>query len=177
MDVATFGAGCFWQVEEEFRNQEGVLSTKVGYSGGHEKNPTYEKVCEGDTGHAECVHIHYNPHIISYEQLLGVFWKIHDPTTLNRQGADVGSQYRSVIFYHKQDQKYSAEQSRDQMQRKRNQIIVTSIEPFKKFYPAEEYHQKYIQKKKKFLAFKFRDELLQGLFSITKNHRCIVFIK
>lgn len=148
MDLATFGAGCFWHVEEEFRKQVGVISTRTGYSGGNINNPTYEQVCRGDTNHAESVQVEYNPKLTSYKKLLEVFWRIHDPTTLNRQGLDVGSQYRSVIFYHNSEQKRIAEQSKEERQKNLTQKISTSIEAIKVFYPAEERHQKYIQKKR-----------------------------
>lgn len=146
--IATFGAGCFWHVEEEFRKIKGVISTKVGYCGGKTKDPTYVSVCKKNTGHAESVQISYDPDIISYEKLLEIFWKIHDPTTPNRQGLDIGSQYRSVIFYHNMEQKAVAETSKKQAQERYREKIVTSIEPVQTFYLAEEYHQKYIKKKR-----------------------------
>ncbi|MBD3198318.1 MAG: peptide-methionine (S)-S-oxide reductase MsrA [Candidatus Lokiarchaeota archaeon] len=147
---ATFGAGCFWGVEENFRKKKGVISTTVGYSGGDFQNPTYKKVCSGKTGHAEVIQIEYDPSIISYEELLDIFWEIHNPTTLNRQGFDIGEQYRSVIFYHNQEQKKIALESKENQEksRKYKKPIVTAIEPAKEFYEAEEYHQKYIYKQR-----------------------------
>ena len=143
---ATFGAGCFWGVEEVFRIMPGVLSTTVGYEGGHIDAPTYERVCVGDTGHAEVVTLTFDPAIVSYDALLQKFWEIHDPTQVNRQGPDVGEQYRSVIFYHTDEQKGLAEASRDKEQMKHQKPIATSIEEAKTFYKAEEYHQQYIAK-------------------------------
>jgi len=147
-EKATFGAGCFWGVEENFRKLKGVISTIVGYSGGDFESPTYKDVCSGKTGHAEVVRIEFNPSIISYEELLDVFWKIHDPTSLNRQGYDIGEQYRSVIFYHSEEQKEKALKSKQELEDSNiyKKPIVTKIEPVKEFYRAEEYHQKYIQK-------------------------------
>lgn len=146
---ATFGAGCFWGVEETFRKLKGVTETVVGYTGGHSKNPTYEDVCSHTTGHAEAVQITYNPSEISYEQLLNVFWDKHNPTTLNRQGPDVGDQYRSVIFYHSAKQKQIAEKSKEILEKsgKWKDAIVTQIIPATEFYKAEEYHQKYLRKR------------------------------
>lgn len=141
--TATFAAGCFWGVEEIFRMQKGVTSTRVGYSGGSVKNPTYEEVCADATGHAEAVEVTYDPKVISYDQLLNIFWKNHNPTTPNRQGVDVGSQYRSVIFYHNAAQKKAAEKSADAYQKALTQKIVTQIVPAGPFYRAEEYHQNY----------------------------------
>jgi peptide-methionine (S)-S-oxide reductase len=148
MDKAIFGAGCFWHVEEAFRHLNGVLSTTVGYTGGRMKNPTYEDVCTDKTGHAEVVEITYDPQKITYEELLRVFWDIHDPTTKNRQGPDVGTQYRSVIFYHTPEQKTSAELSKKNLEqsRKYSKKIVTEITQATTFYPAEEYHQHYLAK-------------------------------
>lgn len=150
MQTATFGAGCFWGVEAAFQNQNGVISTKVGYIGGHLKNPTYEDVCTDKTGHAEVVQIIFDAKKISYEQLLDIFWNIHDPTQLNRQGPDRGTQYRSVIFFHNEKQKQIAEESKKRQQEsgKYKDLIVTEINPAKEFYPAEEYHQKYLNKKR-----------------------------
>ena len=145
MEKATFGAGCFWHVEAAFQKIKGVASTTVGYMGGNLKNPTYEDVCTDKTGHAEVVQITYDPKITSYEKLLDIFWSIHDPTQLNRQGPDHGTQYRSVIFYHSQKQKKLAEESKKKL--KYDKPIVTEITSAKEFYPAEEYHQKYLQKK------------------------------
>ena len=146
---ATFAAGCFWGVEEAFRNLKGVVSTTVGYSGGKFENPTYEDVCGGRTGHAESVLVEYNPSEITYEELLKVFWEIHDPTTPNRQGPDVGSQYRSVIFFHNQEQEKLAKKSKAERERskKYQNLIVTEIAPASAFYPAEEYHQQYLKKR------------------------------
>lgn len=148
MEKATFGAGCFWHVEETFRQLKGVLSTTVGYTGGTVKNPTYEEVCTDKTGHAEAVEIVYDPQKISYEELLSVFWDIHDPTTKNRQGPDVGTQYRSAIFYHTQEQKTAAEVSKKNLEHsgKYKKKIVTEITEATAFYPAEEYHQQYLRK-------------------------------
>ena len=142
-EIATFGAGCFWCVEVIFQNLEGVTKVVSGYSGGKVENPTYKEVCEGNTGHAEVVQIHYDPEKISYESLLEVFWKTHDPTTLNRQGNDVGPQYRSVIFYHNAKQKELAEYYLKKLDESGayDQPVVTEIEPFKNFYEAEDYHQ------------------------------------
>ena len=145
---ATFGAGCFWHVEDLLGKTKGVKSTKVGYTGGQLPNPTYEEVCTDKTGHAEAVEIEYDPDEISYEELLDVFWNNHNPTTLNRQGPDMGIQYRSAIFYHNDEQKKIAEKSKqllDQSGRHQNPI-VTQIVPAPTFYKAEEYHQKYFNK-------------------------------
>lgn len=149
MAEATFGAGCFWGVEELFRKVDGVLSTSVGYMGGTKENPTYEEVCTDKTGHAEVVHLEYDPSVVSYERLLELFWENHNPTTLNRQGPDIGTQYRSVIFYHTPEQKESAEQSKQALEAsgKWKDPIVTRIEPATTFYRAEEYHQRYLQKR------------------------------
>ncbi len=147
--LATFGAGCFWGVEETFLALDGVLDTHVGYSGGRTKDPTYEDVCWNETGHAEVVQIEFDPSIISYETLLDVFFASHNPTTLNQQGPDFGSQYRSVIFYHSEEQKKIAEQRRTKESNSgkwNGKSIVTEIVPFEVFYPAEEYHQKYLRK-------------------------------
>ena len=148
MQKAAFGAGCFWGVEVAFQKIKGVKSTIVGYMGGNFKNPTYEDVCTDKTGHAEVVQIEYDPKLITYEELLEIFWKNHDPTELNRQGPDFGTQYRSVIFYYNEVQKKLAEQSKNkkQVELKNNKIIVTEITSAKVFYPAEEYHQKYLEK-------------------------------
>ncbi len=146
---ATFGAGCFWGVESTFAQTEGVKATQVGYAGGKKENPSYEDVCTDKTGHAESVQIVYDPNKISYKKLLDIFWGMHNPTTLNRQGPDVGSQYRSVIFYHGQEQKLQAVTSKRNLEKsgKYNKDIVTEIVSFKTFYKAEEYHQKYYKKK------------------------------
>jgi len=146
MEKATFAAGCFWGVEVVFERTEGVEKTTVGYTGGKTKNPTYEQVCTGKTGHAEAVQIIYNPKIITYEQLLETFWMIHDPTQKNRQGPDIGTQYRSAIFYHNQEQKHMAEESKKQKEKYLEVKIQTEITLAKEFYPAEEYHQKYLKK-------------------------------
>jgi peptide-methionine (S)-S-oxide reductase len=146
MEKATFAAGCFWGVDAVFERTEGVEKTTVGYTGGKTKNPTYEQVCTGKTGHAEAVQIIYNPKIITYEQLLETFWMIHDPTQKNRQGPDIGTQYRSAIFYHNQEQKHMAEESKKQKEKYLGVKIQTEITLAKEFYPAEEYHQKYLKK-------------------------------
>jgi peptide-methionine (S)-S-oxide reductase len=148
MEKATFGAGCFWHVEEAFRHLKGVTSTTVGYMGGTLKNPTYEDVCTDKTGHAEVLEVTYDPAKISYNDLLSVFWDIHDPTTKNRQGSDVGTQYRSVIFYHTLEQKTVAETSKGNLEqsRKYKKKIITEITKATPFYPAEEYHQQYLAK-------------------------------
>ena len=149
MAKAAFAAGCFWGVEAAFRQVEGVLSTAVGYEGGRTENPTYEQVCTNTTGHAETVQVEYDPSRVSYEQLLDVFWDNHDPTQLNRQGPDVGTQYRSAVFFHTPEQQAAAIASREQRsasgQYKRP--IVTEITPASKFYRAEEYHQQYLEKR------------------------------
>ncbi|MBA4547642.1 peptide-methionine (S)-S-oxide reductase MsrA [Thermoactinomyces intermedius] len=149
MALATFGAGCFWGVEEVFRQIPGVKNTTVGYMGGTTENPTYEEVCTDQTGHAEVVQVEYDPEQVTYEELLDVFWNNHNPTTLNRQGPDVGTQYRSVIFYHTEEQKQAAEASKKQLDQsgKWKDPIVTQIEPASTFWRAEEYHQRYLQKR------------------------------
>jgi len=148
MEKATLGAGCFWGVEAAFQNLKGIISTTVGYMGGSLKNPTYEDVCTNTTGHAEVVHIVYDESVISYQALLDIFWSIHDPTQLNRQGPDRGSQYRSVIFYHSVEQKRLAEASKKNLSdtNKYRKEIVTEICKAEMFYPAEQYHQKYLQR-------------------------------
>jgi peptide-methionine (S)-S-oxide reductase len=145
---ATFGAGCFWGVEAAFHELKGVVSTSVGYMGGTLENPTYEDVCTDRTGHAEVVEVLYDPAHISYEDLLDVFWKIHDPTTLNRQGPDRGTQYRSVIFYHTPEQEAAARASKERLRQsgRFKRDIVTQIEPAVTFWRAEEYHQQYYEK-------------------------------
>lgn len=145
---ATFGAGCFWSVQDAFMKLDGVKKTMVGYSGGEMENPSYEDVCTGRTGHAEVVEMIYDPNIISYENLLNVFWNIHNPTTLNRQGVDVGTQYRSVIFYHDDIQKHIAEEYKSKLEREKKykKPIVTEIMEASIFYKAEEYHQEYLKK-------------------------------
>ena len=144
---ALFGAGCFWGVEEYFRGIKGVTKTEVGYSGGHTKYPTYESVCYENTDHVEVLHIDFDDDIISYENLVEEFWKCHDPTTLDRQGPDVGRQYRSVIYYFNDIQKNIAETSMQKHQPSFNNMIVTEITKADTFYRAEEYHQKYLQKR------------------------------
>jgi peptide-methionine (S)-S-oxide reductase len=147
-ETATFGAGCFWCVEAVFESLKGVESVVSGYSGGFVKNPSYKEVCSGNTGHAEVAQIVYDPGIISYKELLEVFWKTHDPTTLNRQGADIGSQYRSVIFYHNEEQKKLAEQYKEALKKAGvfDKPIVTEISPLVNFYKAEDYHQEYFSR-------------------------------
>ena len=144
---AIFAAGCFWGVEAAFRNVKGVRATEVGYTGGDVENPTYNEVCRDDTGHAEAVRVEYDPQVVSYDDLLNVFWSIHDPTTLNRQGPDVGSQYRSAIFYQTLEQKAAAESSIAKHQPKFGGKIVTQLVPSEKFYKGEEYHQQYLEKR------------------------------
>jgi peptide-methionine (S)-S-oxide reductase len=150
MKRATFAAGCFWHVEAEFRKLKGVINVTSGYSGGITKNPSYEEVRTGKTGHAESVLVEYDPSQIYYQELLNLFWKIHDPTTINRQGLDIGTQYRSAIFYHDNEQKKLAEESKKEMQKKFNNPIVTEIKKAQEFYKAEEYHQRYYEKNKVF---------------------------
>lgn len=149
MSIATFGAGCFWGVEAAYRQIPGVLSTAVGYLGGTLKNPTYHDVCSGRTGHAEVVQVTYDPARVTYDDLLTVFWENHDPTTLNRQGPDVGTQYRSAIFYHDDAQKEAAIESKDEREKsgKYRRPIVTEITPATEFYMAEDYHQQYLEKR------------------------------
>ncbi|MBA3657159.1 MAG: peptide-methionine (S)-S-oxide reductase MsrA [Gemmatimonadaceae bacterium] len=149
MEKATFGAGCFWGVEVAFRNVPGVVDTKVGYLGGKLDNPTYKDVCGGDTGHAEVVQVEFDPARVTFNQLLDVFWGNHNPTTRNRQGPDFGTQYRSAIFYHGDDQRAVAEQSRDAWNAsgKFGRPIVTEITEATTFYPAEDYHQRYLEKR------------------------------
>ena len=149
MDRATFGAGCFWGVEAAFRQIKGVTATVTGYSGGTFKNPTYEDVCSGKTSHAEVVEVHYDPQKISYEVLLKTFWENHDPTTLNRQGPDVGAQYRSAIFFHTPEQQKVAIAFKESLEKSGHfkHPIVTEIKPAKEFYKAEEYHQQYLEKR------------------------------
>lgn len=144
---ATFGAGCFWGIESAFRGVPGVVGAPVGYSGGVVAEPSYEQVCTGRTGHAEVVEVEYDPERVSYYELLDVFWKLHDPTQKNRQGPDVGTQYRSVVFYHDEEQRQRAEASMERAQSTRSRPVVTEITPAGKFYRAEEYHQRYFEKK------------------------------
>lgn len=147
-EKATFGAGCFWGVEEAFRHLPGVVDTAVGFMGGTLANPTYEDVCTGRTGHAEVVEVTYDPAQVSYRDLLDLFWSIHDPTTPNRQGPDIGTQYRSVIFYHTPEQEAAARASKQEVERsgRFRRPIVTAIEPAGTFWRAEEYHQQYLAK-------------------------------
>jgi peptide-methionine (S)-S-oxide reductase len=149
MEKATFGAGCFWGVEAAFRQVKGVVSTAVGYMGGTLRSPTYQDVCTDRTGHAEVVQVEYDPAAISYEDLLQVFWENHDPTTLNRQGPDVGTQYRSAIFFHSPAQEAAAKASHEALARsgKFRRPIVTEITPATEFWRAEEYHQQYLEKR------------------------------
>lgn len=149
LEKATFGAGCFWHIEEEFKKVKGVILTCVGFMGGNFKNPSYKDVCTGMTGHAEVVHLDYDPKIVSYEKLLEVFWNLHDPTTLNRQGPDIGTQYRSVIFFYTEGQEKIAKSSKEKLEKsgKYENKIVTEIKPAQDFWKAEEYHQKYFEKK------------------------------
>ena len=144
-DTATFGTGCFWCTEALFQQLDGVISATSGYSGGHVENPTYKEVCEGTTGHAEVIQIVYDPKKITFDDLLEAFWQSHDPTSLNRQGNDVGPQYRSVIFYHNQEQKEKAEKYKAELDKAKafDKPIVTEISPYSKFYVAENYHQEY----------------------------------
>jgi peptide-methionine (S)-S-oxide reductase len=145
MEIATFGNGCFWCTEAIFQNLQGVDKVVSGYSGGHVENPTYKQVCTGTTGHAEVIQISYDPAVISYDELLEVFWKTHDPTTPNRQGNDVGPQYRSAVFYHSEEQKEKAQKYKKELNAAGayDAPIVTEITAFEKFYPAEDYHQNY----------------------------------
>lgn len=144
-DTATLGNGCFWCTEAVFQQLEGVVRVASGYSGGHVENPTYKEVCTGSTGHAECLQIEYDPAKISFDELLEVFWQTHDPTTRNRQGNDIGPQYRSVVFYHSDDQKEKALHYIDALNKSGvwDKPVVTTLEPFEKFYKAEDYHQNY----------------------------------
>jgi peptide-methionine (S)-S-oxide reductase len=146
-DTATFATGCFWCTEAVFQELKGVVKVTSGYSGGQVVNPTYEQVCNGTTGHAECLQVIYDPAIITYDELLEVFWEVHDPTSLNRQGNDVGTQYRSAIFYHNEEQRQKAEHYKDELNKNKayDKPIVTEITAFTKFYPAEDYHQDYFR--------------------------------
>ncbi len=144
--TATFAAGCFWGVEDAFRRVPGVIDAVSGYIGGHVENPTYPQVCSHRTGHAEAVEITFQPQRVDYERLLSLFWQLHDPTQLNRQGPDVGDQYRSAIFTHGEEQERAAIASRDREQHKHARPIVTQILPAPRFWPAEEYHQRYFEK-------------------------------
>jgi peptide-methionine (S)-S-oxide reductase len=144
---ATFGAGCFWGVEAAFRQLDGVTKTRVGYSGGHTQNPSYEDVCSHGTGHAEVVEVTYDDERLSYNDLLRVFWDKHDPTQLNRQGWDIGDQYRSAIFFHDEEQQETATRSKEQQEGRYKRPVVTQIEPAQTFYEAEDYHQQYLEKR------------------------------
>ncbi len=148
-EKATFAAGCFWGVEHRFRRIPGVVATRVGYSGGHTPNPTYQHVCTGTTGHAEAVEVEFDPTRISYTELLHHFWQMHDPTTRDRQGPDIGSQYRSVIFFHNEKQQQLAKNIKASLEQSGTYLapIVTEIIPASPFYPAEDYHQCYLEKK------------------------------
>lgn len=145
LDIATFGAGCFWCTEAQFQQLKGVEKVESGYTGGMIEDPTYKQVCTGTTGHAEVTNIYYDPSVISYDELLAAFWVAHDPTQLNRQGNDVGTQYRSSIFYHDPEQKQKAEEYKQKLNEEKayDKVVVTSIEPYTKFYKAEDYHQNY----------------------------------
>jgi peptide methionine sulfoxide reductase msrA/msrB len=147
MEVAAFAAGCFWHVQEDFDKVKGVVRTTAGYAGGTKKNPTYEEVSSGRTGHAESVRVEFDPSAVSYKELLDAFWKMHDPTTKNRQGLDIGTQYRSVIFFYSKKQEGEARESKEKMGKNYKKPIVTEIVPAGEFYPAEEYHQKYNMKR------------------------------
>jgi peptide-methionine (S)-S-oxide reductase len=146
-EKATFGAGCFWGVEIEFRNVPGVVDTAVGYEGGTLPNPTYEDVCSHTTGHAEVVQVEFDPDEVSYDELLDVFWGVHDPTQVNRQGPDIGSNYRSVIFFHSPEQEEKALESKARAQARFDRPIATEISPASDFWRAEEYHQQYLVKR------------------------------
>ena len=148
-EIATFGAGCFWGIEAAFRRMPGVVDAAVGYSGGHTPNPTYKDVCTDETGHAEVVQVTFDPAQLSYEQLLNTFWQIHDPTQVNRQGPDSGSQYRTAIFFHSPEQEAVAKKSKAALQAsgKFRRPIATEITPAGTFYRAEEYHQKYLERR------------------------------
>lgn len=148
-EIATFAAGCFWGIEVEFGKIPGVLETAVGYSNGHTENPTYKEVCTDETGHAEVVQVTYDPTKVSYEQLLDAFWKMHDPTQMNRQGPDFGTQYRTAVFFRTPEQEAIAKKSRAALEAsgKFKRPVVTEISPAGTFYPAEDYHQKYLQKR------------------------------
>lgn len=147
MEKATFGGGCFWGIEAAFRQIKGVISTQVGYMGGHMDNPTYEDVCTDESGHAEVVEVTFDPKKVSYEKLLETFWNKHDPTQVDRQGPDVGTQYRSVIFYHGEKQKDPAVKSKESFGKSKSKPIVTQILPASTFFRAEDYHQQYLEKR------------------------------
>ncbi|MBK5228411.1 MAG: peptide-methionine (S)-S-oxide reductase MsrA [Actinobacteria bacterium] len=147
MEKATFGAGCFWGVEADFRKIDGVTRSTVGYLGGTLQHPSYEQVCTGSTGHAEVVQVEFDPDVVAYDVLLDLFWKIHDPTQLNRQGPDVGAQYRSAIFFHSPEQEKAARASKERSQDRCSRPIVTEITEASAFFPAEDYHQRYLEKR------------------------------
>jgi len=147
MEKATFAAGCFWGVEHEFRKMKGVEDAVSGYTGGQHDEPTYQEVCGHQTGHAEAVEVTYDPEQISYDELLEAFWKLHDPTTLNRQGPDVGDQYRSAVFTHGPEQEAAAMASKEKAQERFGNAVVTEVEAAEKFWPAEDYHQRYFEKR------------------------------
>jgi len=169
--MATIGGGCFWCIEAVFQRIDGVNSVASGYAGGKTENPTYKEVCAGETGHAEVLQIEFDPKKLSYEKLLEVFWLAHDPTTLNRQGNDVGTQYRSIILYHDDAQKAAAEKSKKDAQRQFESPIVTEITPFKKFYKAEGYHQNYYNNNPNagYCAFVIRPKLKKVLEKLSKH--------
>jgi peptide-methionine (S)-S-oxide reductase len=146
MGRAIFAAGCFWHIEYAFRQVPGVVSVRSGYTGGHVSSPSYEEVCSGETGHAEAVEVEFDEKKVSYDGLLDAFWRLHDPTTMNRQGPDVGTQYRSAIFHHNEEQKKAALASKNNHAKEFTKPIVTEITVAKEFYPAEEYHQRYLEK-------------------------------
>ncbi|TFF87102.1 MAG: peptide-methionine (S)-S-oxide reductase [Promethearchaeota archaeon] len=154
-EKALFGAGCFWGVESNLMKVKGVISTRVGYSGGSYENPTYKDVCSGETGHVEVVEVTYNPSLITYERLVEIFFDIHNPTTPNRQGWDIGTQYRSVIFYYNEEQKKIAKEVINRLERSKKfkKSIATQVKPAKEFYKAEEYHQKYHEKHQRGFLF------------------------
>jgi peptide-methionine (S)-S-oxide reductase len=169
-ELATFGGGCFWCIEAIFQRIDGVISVASGYSGGRVENPTYKQVCNGDTGHAEVLQIEFDPKKLSFEKLLEVFWLAHDPTTLNRQGNDVGTQYRSAIFYHSDAQKAAAEKSKKSAQSQFKDPIVTEIAALKKFYKAEDYHQNYFNNNPDapYCSFVIRPKLKKVLEKLSK---------
>lgn len=161
LEKATFGGGCFWCIEAVFQQLDGVERVVSGYAGGHEENPSYQSVCNGTTGHAEVVQITFDPEVVRYEELLEVFWRAHDPTTLNRQGNDVGTQYRSAIYYHSEEQKEAALRSIERVQPAFADKIVTEVAPLDVFYPGEDYHQDYYvnHKEQGYCSFVIRPKL------------------
>jgi peptide-methionine (S)-S-oxide reductase len=169
--LATFGGGCFWCIEAVFQRIDGVTSVASGYAGGKTENPTYKEVCSGETGHAEVLQIEFDPKKLSYDKLLEVFWLAHDPTTLNRQGNDAGTQYRSIILYHDEGQKAAAEKSKKAAQAQFDSPIVTEITPLKKFYKAEGYHQNYYNNNPNipYCAFVIRPKLKKVLDKLSKH--------